>query len=149
MENHVIQYETAVLAKSKGFDEPTEMYYHIYDDIDRGQSSLESTGGCKSFLNSLNTYRCAAPEQPELQRWLRDKHNVSVEVNFSAYLGGFIPSYIKMTKRQPGIKAYLEAVGTTIAVMPRLTYERALEVGLARALEVIEPKQNKNQYPRI
>lgn len=70
----ICTYEVAKLAKEKGFDVPTDRYYHIYDDVIEAQNSLEMTGdGCADFYNSLNQCRCAAPTQSLLQRWLREE----------------------------------------------------------------------------
>lgn len=77
----IVTYEVAKLAKEKGFDVPTDRYYHIYDDVIEAQNSLEMTGdGCADFYNSLNRYRCAAPTQSLLQRWLREEKGIVVEV---------------------------------------------------------------------
>lgn len=70
----ICTYEVCKLAKEKGFDVPTDRYYHIYDDVIEAQNSLEMTGdGCADFYNSLNQCRCAAPTQSLLQRWLREE----------------------------------------------------------------------------
>ena len=77
----ICTYEVAQLAKEKGFNEPTDRYYHIYDDVIDAQNSLEMTGdGCADFYNSLNQCRCAAPTQSLLQRWLREEKNIHIEI---------------------------------------------------------------------
>lgn len=43
----ICTYEVCKLAKEKGFDVPTDRYYHIYYDVIEAQNSLEMTGdGC-------------------------------------------------------------------------------------------------------
>lgn len=77
----ICTYEVAKLAKEKGFNVPTDRYYHIYDDVIEAQNSLEMTGdGCADFYNSLNHCRCAAPTQSLLQRWLREEKNIHIEI---------------------------------------------------------------------
>lgn len=77
----ICTYEVCKLAKEKGFDVPTDRYYHIYDDVIEAQNSLEMTSdGCADFYNSLNRCRCAAPTQSLLQRWLREERGIIVEV---------------------------------------------------------------------
>lgn len=75
----ICTYEVCKLAKEKGFDVPTDRYYHIYDDVIEAQNSLEMKGdGCADFYNSLNRCRCAAPTQSLLQRWLREEKKIYV-----------------------------------------------------------------------
>ena len=77
----ICTYEVCKLAKEKGFDVPTDRYYHIYDDVIEAQNSLEMIGdGCADFYNSLNRCRCAAPTQSLLQRWLREEKGIVVEI---------------------------------------------------------------------
>lgn len=79
--DEICTYEVCKLAKEKGFNVPTDRYYHIYDDVIEAQNSLEMTGdGCADFYNSLNRCRCAAPTQSLLQRWLREEKNIHIEI---------------------------------------------------------------------
>lgn len=78
----ICPYEVAKLAKEKGFDVPTDRYYHIYDDVIEAQNSLEMTGdGCTDFYNSLNQCRCAAPTANLLQRWLREVKGIHITLD--------------------------------------------------------------------
>ena len=79
--DEICTYEVCKLAKEKGFDVPTDRYYHTYDDVIEAQNSLEMTGdGCADFYNSLNQCRCAAPTQSLLQRWLREEKGVHIVI---------------------------------------------------------------------
>lgn len=78
--DEIVTYEVAMLAKYRGFNVATEMYYHIHRDKDESQTSLESTGCGRRFYNSTNTYRCAAPTQSLLQRWLREEKGIHITV---------------------------------------------------------------------
>ena len=125
----ICTYEVCKLAKEKGFNVPTECYYHIYDDVIEAQNSLEMTGdGCADFYNSLNQCRCAAPTQSLLQRWLREEKKIEVyvrnfekETNFPQHYWNFIT----------------DGNGRTLKVGNKMfdTYELALEDALKYALE--------------
>lgn len=71
MEQKRVSFEIAKVIKEAGYNEPCDMYYHIYDDVYESEMSLEMTGnGCKDFINSLNRYRCAAPTYFDVWVWL-------------------------------------------------------------------------------
>jgi hypothetical protein len=80
MEEDLVTYQIALKLKEKGFDIPCEMYYHIHDDIEDSIMSLESTGGWCDFYNSKNRYRCAAPDIPQVLKWLRKEKSIYVTV---------------------------------------------------------------------
>ena len=73
MEEELIDFELAELAKQKGFDRPT--LYHYYKD-DKGEVSLDNGDGDNEFiyLNS-NAYDnlYSAPTLYGLQQWLIEK----------------------------------------------------------------------------
>lgn len=78
MEDQIVSFETAKLAKEKGFDEFLPTYYtHVKAD-----PSVQIDD--KWFRNSQfpeTSYRlCSAPTQSLLQRWLRDKYKLHVFV---------------------------------------------------------------------
>lgn len=73
MEQKRVSFAVAKAIKEAGYNEPCDMYYHIYDDEYDSEMSLEMTGnGCKDFVNNLNRYRCAAPTYMEVWLWLDD-----------------------------------------------------------------------------
>ena len=81
LHEEICTYEVCKLAKEKGFNVPTDRYYHIYDDVIEAQNSLEMTGdGCADFYNSLNRCRCAAPTHSLLQRWLREEKALHIQI---------------------------------------------------------------------
>lgn len=81
MNEDFVGYDLAVKLKEKGFNEPCNMYYHIYDDIADCVSSLESTrfGAC-CFHNSNNKYRCAAPTISQVLKWLRKHKKIHIDI---------------------------------------------------------------------
>lgn len=79
----LVTYQIALKLKEKGFDIPCEMYYHIHDDIEDSIMSLESTGGWCDFYNSKNRYRCAAPDIPQVLKWLRKEKRIDAGAVYS------------------------------------------------------------------
>ena len=125
----ICTYEVAKLAKEKGFNVPTDRYYHIYDDVIEAQNSLEMTGdGCADFCNSLNQCRCAAPTQSLLQRWLRDNGFGEVEVRHWSETNKYPHHYGWEVKDNLGV-----LMGYSSKMFD--TYELALEDALAYSLK--------------
>ena len=78
MEEQLITFETAKLAKKKGFNENIA---HLY--LNNGESDYDYDWLRKnSNLNSAfdDGAICTAPTQSLLQKWLRETHNIDVEV---------------------------------------------------------------------
>lgn len=91
--DQLIKYETAKLAKEKGFDAKT-LYYYTTDF-----SSFKADGIAKKWLadednsywnirkagsNQFHLLNC--PTQSSLQTWLRDELKWSIEIYFKPYL---------------------------------------------------------------
>lgn len=125
MKDKLISFETAKLAKEKGFN-----IYQDYQYVDNENTDFKS-----SFYRH-NDYQCTlikklyfAPTQSLLQRWLREVHNIIVEVQFYSYNNWNYSIYLNepITEVTPKFK----------------TYEEALEEGLQEALKLIKPKPTK------
>ena len=71
-----VTFEIAKKLKESGFNEPCYMYYHIYDNSEDSIASLECTGGDSDFVNSYNTFRCAAPTISQVLKWLRNEKEI-------------------------------------------------------------------------
>ena len=124
----ICTYEVCKLAKEKGFNVPTDRYYHIYDDVIEAQNSLEMTGdGCADFYNSLNRCRCAAPTQSLLQRWLREEKKWNIVVRMYENEGYYWFIQNSKGKLQESYFTYADEMFAT--------YELALEDSLKYALE--------------
>lgn len=126
--DELVTYEVAMLARYRGFNVATEMYYHIYSDKEDSQASLESTGYGRVFYNSTNTYRCSAPTQSLLQRWLREEKGVEVYVR-----------HFEETNKYPHHFGTIitDDKGETLKIGGKMfdSYELALEDALKYALE--------------
>lgn len=116
MEEQLINFETAELAKKKGFDEKCIWYYC------GNQPKLKQIN-LKGLQNSDFISFISAPTQSLLQKWLREKHNIKV------YLIWYDD---KLTEPRWSIyvnKTYING---------NSNYENALEIGLQEALKLIK-----------
>jgi hypothetical protein len=120
MKEQLITFETAKLAKEKGFDVYCETaYVYRYKE----HESEDYWYYWKSYVGSLThdplTCDIGAPTQSLLQKWLREKHNtfISVDVNYC-------------------YKIYFKDVLLSESINYN-NYEDALEVGLQEGLKLI------------
>ena len=116
MEETLIGFETAKLAKQKGFSIHCRSYY-----VNDTQICENEDFPYNSWSNNL-----FAPTQSLLQRWLREKYNVIVLVSYTKendypYMDCIID--LKQTNR--------------LTSGFRKNYEEALERGLQKALKLI------------
>lgn len=84
MKEQLISFETAKLAKEKGFKVGSDMKWS--DNVEGQKPVLcsfqEGVNGIYSalFINSEESYHTyEAPTQSLLQKWLREKHNIEIE----------------------------------------------------------------------
>ena len=143
-----VKLNTAKLAKEKGFDGDTFGYYYpsVYQDrilFDNARDINETfwgkiPSGSISIPYKFNSHHpesdfIAAPTQSQLQKWLRDVHNI----DFIAMVGGgdpgagdkwykFVIPRCFTPKREEG------------SVVDSKTYESALELILVEALKLIK-----------
>ena len=150
MEDQLVTFETAVLAREKGFDihcdnrfdEQTKevinfkdfivknfisrdpaYYYHYIDSLKEGYND--------KFLNDDKGFYLSIPTQSLLQRWLREKHKIDIHVDpFQEGNDGkvfYVGFWSDDTSEEAEIKDedYKE------------TYEEALESVLQEVLELI------------
>jgi len=116
MQEELITFDTAKLAKEKGFNITTKSSFllrsqRLYKDMD-----------CNNKVEGDNEF-VSAPTQSLLQRWLREVHNIHVwgiPNNEPSICDGYVP--IIQGKAKYG---------------KYNTYEQALEAGLQEALKLI------------
>lgn len=79
MQDEIVKYATARLAKAKGFDENCNLFYDKKTVLYGHPENM----GCNS-LSEFPIFCCSAPTQTLLQRWLRENHRIecSAAVNF-------------------------------------------------------------------
>lgn len=150
MVDELIKFETAILAKEKGFDLATTFGYNE-------KSSISVEGSLTSCFH-LNDYgdvspvdwnnrigKCynniSAPTQSLLQRWLREVHGINVESNWlpniQKYRCMFKPMDI-LPKEFISREEYYNAVSQYFSKNSHNTYEEALEEGLLEGLKLIK-----------
>jgi hypothetical protein len=113
MKDQLISFETAKLAKEKGFNEA------VYGRYMFNPNEIESYD--KMHRNSWDENYLAAPTQSLLQGWLRDVCGIVVTIQFTSF-GQYW--FNIDNKKKTGDKFD--------------TYEQALEKGLQEALKLIK-----------
>lgn len=84
MKEQKVSYETAILAKEKGFDELCRDYYDEDKKVDDlpyfagDGSGWDKNSTCQENDHYSYEIVCMAPSQSLLQRWLREVHNIHV-----------------------------------------------------------------------
>ncbi len=128
-----VSYETAMLAKEKGYDWYSREYYDEDRDLETFIYYAGDSGSGmdkNSTLNENNVYdddfHCIAPTQSQLQKWLREVYKLDITVSLVGDGYGF---YIHKNRNYTnegesyGVSGY--------------EYEIALEAGLQKALKLI------------
>ena len=162
MKEQLISLETAKLAKEKGFKTSYHSYY--FEDGEFREHKIETSNGYygdiviyeqeefygnwnDAFLTAKNGNRCfgcnksqgyfetyTAPSQSLLQKWLRETHQLHLEIQVQDYVETpkFYWNIFGTYKNNKMIRC--------IANSPRedyVSYEEALEAGLQKALSYI------------
>jgi len=74
LEEFFIDFETAKLARRKGFDLPTENYYDTFFCLkERGYSKAITL---KAENRNNRFYFVSMPSKETLKKWLKDKHDI-------------------------------------------------------------------------
>ena len=126
MEEQLISFEMAKLAKAKGFDIRMLNIYPMEDffgDYKTGELSFMLEESFDEDFAWEKGYFAYAPTQSLLQKWLREEKDIFVLVEYHKI--GFIHTIL--SEKGPSV------------VKTKLfnTYEEALEAGLKKALELI------------
>lgn len=157
MEDTLISFETAKIARKKGFKEPCLAYINIFKDITFNKSSdwqikeRQSLMGCdapentfisktvssQGLFQSVNSEKTLEPSiwdlptQSLLQKWLREKHTIIVLVGLKES---------SLSLYTPTIQYVASKTTSLIAHFPThfKTYEEALEFGLIEGLKRIK-----------
>ena len=117
MEEQLINFETAKLAKEKGFE--LDKYLSINDENPKNLNSNYNPRDYQPWYFDLT--------QSLLQKWLREKYQIDIiilpkEKDKGKFYGGYIDSESKH-----------QSIGAQFS-----TYEEALEIGLQESLKLIK-----------
>ena len=153
MKEQLVNFETAKLAKEKGFEEfvsycyleDGELYgtYSLMNEDDSAFIDIMDGNELENH-NSSNFDRYSAPTQSLLQKWLREKYktDIIIIVNYNqhkqikTYRCGIV--YIKqLSDRQLIETFFIRPEGEKFLFIEFSTYEEALEKGLQEALKLI------------
>jgi len=127
MIDELISFETAKLAKEKGFDEKVYREYDKSGYLRCTSKSADVVLGPYDELLKSTEY--PAPTQSLLQKWLREEHKLQIAIN---YCGDTYPTV------EEDYDAYYPSVRNFINGNIVETYEEALEQGLQEALKLIK-----------
>lgn len=117
MKEQLISFETAKLAKEKGFDITINKLYDIKGNL----GSINCNNKCHNF---------SAPTQSLLQKWLREKHEIHININ-TFY-------FTDIDKFGYEVEDIVSPNESLILSGTQGDYEEALEKGLQEALKLIE-----------
>ena len=130
MKEQLIRFETAKLAKKKKFNEICNNSY-----INMGFGLLEEGLILGNKYKRDYTF-CTAPSQSLLQKWLREKHKIHIDISFDDNewyvsvgeftIPDFVPESVITLSEKESFKESINA------------YEEALELGLESALKLIK-----------
>ena len=122
MEEQLISFETAKLAKEKGFyQEPNRRKVPYYNY--KGEFNGDVTDWLRKYLREEDTSdveSVSAPTQSLLAKWLREEHNIHLIAYKNINIDGYDWCFIT-TDGITNINSYK-------------TYEEAYEIGLYQAL---------------
>ena len=122
MEDALITFETAKLAKEKEFDIKTTHYYLV--DEKKHILNISKEYSIEGLNWNVRSTRISAPTQSLLAKWFREKHNIHLIAYKNINIDGYDWCYIT-TDGITNINSYK-------------TYEEALEAGLQEALKLIK-----------
>jgi len=151
MKEQLITFETAKLAKEKGFDWATDKHYEnsltesIHEEDgksgpfgwEKGEINLQSDYFINNWkecdLSSSSWYLCSAPTQSLLQKFIRENRGVHIEIHKNA--SGY---YWSMCRADGGTD-----LGWSDYSGPNMggvwdSFEDALEKGLQESLKLIK-----------
>lgn len=125
MKEQLISIETARLAKEKGFNVPTKARYSCATWHDNQFHIFKNgIGKCKNDEEDS----ISAPTQALLQKWLRKKHGIHINIDFGLQWGfQLIPIG---WSGEPFSENFIDGKNW-------LSYEEALENGLLTALQLL------------
>ena len=123
MSDTLVSFETAKIAKEKGFQIGTKNVWDFHGIPKINESSKKD---CLNWNKLEKGAYCSAPTQSLLQRWLREVHNIFV--------------YVDSTGR-PHIRDKDEKLLAEVKINNKYAgfkYEEALENGLYQALLIMK-----------
>ena len=136
MKDQLITFETAKLAKEKGFNFDGNKYHCFYGYNNNKKLYFFGERGnnwnySKDVLSDVTFYE--APTQSLLQRWLREEHKIHIWCSNNLYGRGF--RYTLENLSNDEIVGRMQGGSSP---SEGHTYEQALELALQEALKIIK-----------
>ena len=128
MKDELVCFETAKLAKEKGFDESCNFVFEKNNN-----EYTEKYLGTIQRKNSTYEHVITRMAQSLLQKWLRENHDTHIVLPVDPYSQDIELYSVKVYKDSNGMCC----VFTNEVNSKRLKYEDALEIGLQEALKLI------------
>ena len=121
-------YELSKALKAAGFDEPCDSYYDkaCAADDEHWHTKREELYNWNGLASEC---QISAPTLWHAQKWLREKHHISVRVSYIAYHKAWFADWLNLDSGE------FDDMDATFA-----TYEEALSEGIETALELINHK---------
>lgn len=131
-----VKFNTAKEAYIKGFNVLDKGTYTLMYRID-GVPQKEKLGYQNELPNKFDKGFILAPTQTQLQKWLRENHNIHIAVNFSHSLGRY--DYTVYASNEEALDAQLYKIDNDVEEWCKYTcYEDALEDALVEGLSKIK-----------
>lgn len=127
MQEQLISFKTAKLAKKKGYAISNQLVYDENLEILLPKDPAYPGWHDYAICNGI----CAAPTQSLLQKWLREIHNIHIEIDLDTDDRFYILKPYKYV-----IDIYQDIEHKFIKELID-SYEEALEIGLQEALKLI------------
>ena len=135
MEETIVSFQVAKLAKEKGFNIPTIQYYtpkgyctESADYMTERYAESNWNNGQGSYPTKAEDVSCSAPTQSLLQKWLREVHEISIKIDdyYTNSRVRFDYNVCELGSQEDNPVGIFE------------NYEEALEIGLQEALKLIK-----------
>ena len=138
MKEELIKFETAKLAKEKGFLLHTIDVFYQYD----GTKSLCHRNSKRALqVQDMDRPECYVPTQSLLQKWLREEHDIKLNLETTNRVNsGYICRVLYPPKEWSLMSDKYRTFTPSKGNIEYKSYEQALEKGLQEALKLIKNK---------
>lgn len=128
--DQIVNFETAKLAKEKGFKLRTNPFGYVTKFYEPKTGSIRAYGmHGRNFKNLIY-----APTQTELLKWIRDVHNLHIQISIGTTLEKPVKCWVYFIQNDKGRTIQWNTNSNNVYN----SYEESLEVGLLKALELIQ-----------
>lgn len=136
MEEQLISFKTAKLAKNKGYKQ------FARNGINLKGETIEAKSTKLNFYNPKYTEYIACPTQALLQRWLREEHDFHIEISINTGVeNGWAFSGTNLKKEKHSMMVEFQNEWERLCFDGEVeweSYEQVLETALYQALKVMK-----------